>query len=281
MLDPLDGSVYAAVHKQYHGSYKQLLEAFGYYDIFIVDAQSGNVVYSVFKEIDFATSLASGALRNSGLGEAYKAAMALPKAQTAFIDFAPYMPSYEAPAAFLATPIFENDNRIGVLIFQAPVDKINAIMNYDKLWQQRGLGQTGETYLVGEDKLMRSQSRLFVQNKEAFLALMRQQNVSDNVIAQIDAKNTTLGLAAINTEAVVRALQGDSGVIQAHNYFATPVISAYAPMDVFGLNWAIVSELSTAEGFSAKLKLLEAMTIAAVILSVIPKVSPKLVFIYQ
>ncbi|WP_156493340.1 hypothetical protein [Oleiphilus sp. HI0125] len=47
-------------------------------------------------------------------------------------DFAPYPPSYEDPAAFIASPIFDARELLGVLIFQMPIDRINAIMTHDQ-----------------------------------------------------------------------------------------------------------------------------------------------------
>ncbi|CAH9059955.1 hypothetical protein PSECIP111951_02173 [Pseudoalteromonas holothuriae] len=269
LFDAQDGSDYAQAHIKYHASYKQLLEAFGYYDIFIVDAQSANVIYSVFKELDFATSLQSGPYSDSGIGLAFKAAMQSGKGEVSLIDFKPYTPSYEAPAAFLSTPIFEQDKRIGVLIFQAPVDNINNIMNYDQQWQQRGLGATGETFLIGEDRLMRSQSRLFLENKPQYLAMLEQQGVPNKVISQIDAKDSTLGLAAVATTAVEKALLGEVGFLQGNNYLNDAVVSAYAPIELLGLQWAIVSEISTREGFADSDKLIGTMLSAAVALSVV------------
>ena len=52
----------------------------------------------------------------------------------AIVDFNPYSPSYGAPAAFIATTIFNGSEFLGVLAFQLPVDKINiALQKFIKL----------------------------------------------------------------------------------------------------------------------------------------------------
>ena len=115
-----DGSWWSDSHAEYHGNFKFFLEKFGYYDIFLVDADSGNVVYSVFKELDFATSLKSGHYSNTGLAEAYNLVMASSdKSFIGITDMAKYYPSYEAPAAFISTPIYDEDGekKLGVLVF--------------------------------------------------------------------------------------------------------------------------------------------------------------------
>ncbi len=70
-----DQSTYSNVHKKYHPSFQTYLNKFGYYDIFIADAKSGDIIYSVFKEIDFATNLRNGMFAGSGIGEVYKRAI--------------------------------------------------------------------------------------------------------------------------------------------------------------------------------------------------------------
>ena len=76
-----------------------------------------------------------------------------------FVDFEPHRPSFDAPAAFIATPITRGQEHLGVLIFQIPVDRINQIMTSNGEWLQHGLGESGEIYVVGPDFTMRSASR--------------------------------------------------------------------------------------------------------------------------
>ncbi|MDN3685751.1 hypothetical protein QW180_28065 [Vibrio sinaloensis] len=102
MSDSL-GTDYDQVHAKYHPSIKGFLEEFGYYDIFLVDPQ-GNVVYSVFKELDYATNLKQGPYAGSGIAKAYNSAMSKGQNQFHLEDFAPYYPSYQAAASFIATP---------------------------------------------------------------------------------------------------------------------------------------------------------------------------------
>ena len=44
-----DSSEYSRVHQRYHPAIRHYLETFGYYDIFLVDPDSGDILYSVFK----------------------------------------------------------------------------------------------------------------------------------------------------------------------------------------------------------------------------------------
>ena len=69
LYNPGDGSDYANWHQYYHPFFRDFLQRFGYYDIFLVDQKSGRIVYSVFKELDYATSLKNGPYANSGIGQ--------------------------------------------------------------------------------------------------------------------------------------------------------------------------------------------------------------------
>ena len=77
------------------------------YDIFLVDAETGFIVYSVFKEVDYATSLKSGPYRDTGIGKVFRKALEATSPDAVVIeDFAPYEPSYNASASFIASSLF-------------------------------------------------------------------------------------------------------------------------------------------------------------------------------
>lgn len=157
LISARDDSDYSQYHSVYHAAIRDFQQKFGFYDIFLVDHNTGDIVYSVFKELDYSTSLIDGPYAETGIGQVFKMAKQQTTADSVSItDFASYLPSYNDPAAFIASPIFDNGRKIGVLIFQMPVDRINEIMTYREQWMDVGFGVSGETYLVGADKTMRS-----------------------------------------------------------------------------------------------------------------------------
>ena len=145
---------YHMAHKRLHVVYDQLQDSQGLYDVFLFDTE-GNLVYSVFKELDFATNFVDGPWANSGLGEAYRQAAALEAGQPpVFIDFSPYGPSADAPAAFMAIPVFSaDDERLGVFAVQMPVERMHAAVN-----GFAGVGETGNIRIYGADGLLRMDS---------------------------------------------------------------------------------------------------------------------------
>ncbi|MBU0753530.1 MAG: methyl-accepting chemotaxis protein, partial [Planctomycetes bacterium] len=162
LLDsPGDASTYSAAHVKYHPAIRGFLEKFGYYDIFLVDPDTGDIVYTVFKELDFSTSLKNGPYAQTNFGQAFREAAALSDSdQFILVDFASYKPSYEAPASFIASPVFDQGELMGVLMFQMPLDGISGIMN-----ERGGMGDTEEIFLVGPDNKMRSDSFLDPTNR--------------------------------------------------------------------------------------------------------------------
>ncbi|RDH86218.1 MAG: methyl-accepting chemotaxis protein [endosymbiont of Escarpia spicata] len=253
LIDPIDGTQYGEWHAQFHPFLRDFQQRFGYYDIFLVDAETGRIVYSVFKELDFATSLKNGAYANSGIGEVFRQAnQANSPDFVALSDFSPYLPSYQDQASFIASPVFDNEGgKLGVLIFQMPIDGINAVMTNDHQWKQAGLGDSGETYPVGADGRMRSNSRFLIEDKEGYLQAIRDGGLSEEIVGLIGDKGSSIGLHPIETIGAKAALAGQSGFGIFPDYRNVPVLSAYAPLSFNGLNGAIFAEIDEAEAFAA------------------------------
>ena len=90
-------------------------------DIFFFDL-NGNCIYSVYKELDFATNFAkegNGEWRDSGLGEAYRAGLLRPGVVN-LVDWTPYGPSKGALASFLSIGVLRGEDLVGVFCTQLP-----------------------------------------------------------------------------------------------------------------------------------------------------------------
>jgi methyl-accepting chemotaxis protein len=212
-------SLYGKHHEQYHPMFSSILDKFGLYDIFLIEPKMGNIVYSVYKESDFGTSLFNGPHRNSSLSEIVSEAMALPRGESMMVDFKQYTPSYGAPAAFFATPIYDNGSVVGVLAFQLPMDKIGAIMT-----TATGFPETGESMILGTDGSMRSQSRFETEN--------------------------TILTKTVSSKAINLAHSGEHGVIQ-ETTDGVEYLTAYVPMEVAGLDWAIITRVTADEALKS------------------------------
>lgn len=259
-----DGTKYSTLHERYHPIFRDIVEEFGYYDLFLID-NDGNVVYSVFKEVDFATSLRIGPYARSSLANAYRDAQKQNSSYIALSDFAAYTPSYGNPAAFMATPLYDRTELVGVLAIQVSVDEVNEVMTSSGNWSEEGLGETGETFLVGTDQKLRSDSRLLIESPEEYFAALTRQQVDPATIEAIESLNTSVLNQPATSDAVKQALEGRDGVETVVNYVGERVISAYAPLNIRGVDWAIISEIDEAEIFTPITKFAQNVLIASAI----------------
>lgn len=251
LLNPEDDTLYAQIHSLYHNKFKEFKNRFLFSDIYFVDPETGNIIYSVSKKIDFASSLIDGPLAQSELGKVFNKANKATKADfISLTDFSPYLPSLNQASAFIASPIFDEEEKTGILIFQLNTKMINQIMTSNKKWQQVGMGDTGESYLVGSDLLARSIDRRLVENSEQYFSLIRQTGISQKDIDNIKSKKTNVLIQSIKTPATQGAFSGKAGFSEYSNSLAIPVLSAYSSIKIANLNWAIISEISVAEAFS-------------------------------
>ncbi|MDH5360463.1 MAG: methyl-accepting chemotaxis protein, partial [Gammaproteobacteria bacterium] len=266
---PDDNSDYSYTHGRYHSPIRYYLEQFGFYDIFLVDASTGQVVYSVYKESDFATSLVDGPYADSGLARAFKAVQKAESGTVHIEDFSTYTPSYGAQASFISSPIFDMGEQTGVLIFQMPIDRIRAVMTYDGKWQDAGMGESGETYLVGEDHKVRSISRFLIEDKAGYLDTLKNNGVDAETINEISIRDSNVGLQKINTAAAAAATSGKTGITEILDYRGVPVLSAYAPVNIPGVNWGILSELDVEEAHRADVALGNTMRTTSLLVALV------------
>ena len=242
------GTSYNRVFQKYDPIIRLSLEEFVFYDVLLVDHESGNIVYSASREVDCGTSLLSGPYRKTNLAKAFRAVQALgSKKQFQLVDFAPYPPSYNTPDAFIAAPVYNGKHQVGVLIFQVPVDRINNIMTNEQAWAKVGQGRSEKTYIVGSDYTLRNQSRLFIEDYNQYFAIAKKMGMPAKTIEMIKNLNSTVGLHKVKSEGVVAALQGKTGSGIFVDYRGERVLSSYKPLSIPGVKWVIVTEVDEAE----------------------------------
>ena len=221
LMQAPDGSEYSAVHAAYHPWFKQFAEARSYYDVFLI-SPDGDLVYSYTKEPDFGTNLADGQWKDSDLAKAWRGVNdGHGQVPTTFTDFASYAPSNGVPASFIAAPIMHDGQYVGVVAFQMPIGRINDVMQ-----RAEGMGQSGETYIVGSDHLMRSDSRFL---KEGETSILKQE---------------------VRTPTVEAGLAGELGVEEIEDYRGIPVLSAYKPVEFHGAKWVVLGDIESDEVFA-------------------------------
>jgi methyl-accepting chemotaxis protein len=218
-----DGTSYSETHRKFHHKFRRFRETFGFYDMFLVDVKSGSVVYSVFKEADFATSLRRGPFANSNLADVFTQAENAGWSDfVSFSDYKAYEPSYGIPASFIASPIFQEGEKIGVLIFQMPVDRIDEIMQSDK--SSRDLR---EVYAVGSDSLI----RVNIKNDQGYAAKILKSRIDTVGAREPFGEENQTGVGRFIGRTGEMTLQSWGRVVVHASSGGDPVI------------WALVSEV--------------------------------------
>ncbi|AZQ67455.1 HAMP domain-containing protein [Silicimonas algicola] len=219
LIESPGGRLYDVAHRRFHPIFETLMTAAGYYDVFLFDLE-GNVLYSVFKERDFASNVLDGDLRDTGLGQVYRAVLDAEEATVVFSDFAVYGPSNGLPAAFIARPVSdETGARVGVVAFQMPVGEISAAAS----GHGAGLGETGDSFLVGPDGLLRSDS----------------VRTETNDILKREVRNPALDAAIAGATGTTTYGEGPGATMAYH-----------APVSYHGTNWVMLTLQSSEEIFA-------------------------------
>jgi methyl-accepting chemotaxis protein len=223
--------------------FKKYATTYGYQDLFLI-APNGHAFYTVAREADYQTNLVNGKYSSTHLGKLFREVQN--SKQLGFADFEPYAPTNNAPAAFVARPITDKNGQITlVAVIQLSLNRVNVIMQ-----EKTGLGETGETYLVGPNKLMRSDSRL---------------NTTTHTVVASFANPTT---GSVDTEASKEALGGKSDQRVIKDYRGQEVLSAYEPVKIFDKTWAVIAEIDTNEAFAPITQFQRQMAVLAIIVTI-------------
>ncbi len=201
---------------------------YGYYDLFLI-GNTGKIFYTVCHEADYKTNIFNGPYKDSGLGQLTQ--QIFNSKQFGFVDFSPYAPSNNEPAAFIAQPFVHDGNAELVVALQLSPNHINRVMG-----ERAGMGQTGETILVGPDYLMRSDSYRDSKNHSIIASF------ANPASGKVDTPATR----AVHERQETGFMQGMT------DYANHQVLLAYTPVDVFGTTWCLNAKIDEAEALAAK-----------------------------
>jgi class 3 adenylate cyclase len=254
--DAGDGSAYSRQHAIYHPLLRAAATSFGFFDFMLADPKTGRIVYGVDKEVDLGASLRTGSYRQSNLAAAVARCGAAPdRSAVCLEDFAPYAPSGGAPIAFMAAPVIDHGQVIGVLIAQLSIEEIDNVVTGDRRWRQDGFGATGEAYLIGSDQFVRSGLRAFYERPEQYFVELKQGGQSDDNVEAIRRYGTPVLHQRVATDAAQAALAGVEGTGEIVGYRGVPTLASWGPLAIPGIKWALIAKIDTAEAFAPIYKL--------------------------
>ena len=206
---------------------KRFAKVHGYADLILIDP-NGTVLFTTSDGMEQGRNLLENPLRRTNLGVAFFDTQAGEGAMdgTVLTDFAPYEPAKGEQSFFSIAPIEKEDSGelAGYLAIRMNTDGIHNAMK-----GRVGLGETGEVYLVGR--------------------------TGNSTSYRSDRHIKTGKFGEKRSDAFVdKALKGQSGGEIKVGSTGDVEIIRYAPMDIPGLDWVIMSTIMAAEAFTPQLE---------------------------
>ncbi|MGB9224776.1 adenylate/guanylate cyclase domain-containing protein, partial [Mycobacterium sp.] len=252
VVDAGDGSAWTTANARFDFYMRGIVNRFDYKDALLLD-MDGNVVYSVDKGPDLGTNILTGPYRESNLREAYQKALRSNDLDFVWItDFQPYQPHLGTPTAWVVSPIGMNGKFDGVMALPVPIAKINRIMTADKQWSAAGMGAATETYLAGPDGLMRSDSRLFLEDPREYRREAIAAGTPPDVVDRALRLGGTTLVQPVESAGLKAAMRGETGVVSGTDYTGNRELEAYAPLVVphSDLHWSILATRDDSDAFA-------------------------------
>lgn len=241
-----DGSDWTEVHTRRHPFWQATAERMGFADLYLIEPETRTIVYSVSKDVDFATSLETGSFGDTELAAVTGLIGLDPRpGQVLVSDLGTHAPALDDPSLFVAAPVFDGSRYAGIVVARTTTEAVDRIMTRE--WRAGRLGETGETYLVGTDDRMRSVSRPFVEDRSSFLETVDEMGIDPADRRGMLAHDTTALFLEAATPIVDDAFDGAGSAREVPGYLGTEVLGVGREVDVEGIDWVVVAEQATSE----------------------------------
>ena len=217
-----DSPAYVELIKKFRPYVANFADSFGYTNAFLFDTE-GLLLFQLKPNLELGSNLLSGPLKESELAEVFDRVRTL--LQTEVSDYQMY-PGRNEPAAFIASPIFNNEGRIvGFMALELNNEQVFRVVK-----DYSGLGETGE----------------------AMVAMRRGQDEFVYVTPPRNSQETALKergkFGAVNGTAMQKAVQGRRGYGEAIDYQGRPVVAAWSYLPSF--RWGMVVKQDDGEAFA-------------------------------
>ncbi len=247
LIDAGDGSSYSAAHAEYHQFLSSLRDSIGATDLLIVGAASDDVIYSVTKRVDLGTDTSVGPYRDTGLGTSLARLQQAAITDAVIIDSEFYLPDSSAPIVQIAATIRSDAQVIGAIVVGIPIAALTDIVTADQQWDRLGLGTTGEAYVVGPDRRLRTLPRSWFEDPSRYLRRFAEQGGDQRTVGLIEFTGSPVLLQSVDNRAVKSALNGEEFIGVVDNYLGRRTLAATVPLDLPGVDWVVVTEQQTSE----------------------------------
>jgi class 3 adenylate cyclase len=264
--DAGDGSGYSEAHATHHPVLRSLTTNAGMADLLLVDIDSGDVVYSTEKRIDLGTNSLTGPYAEMGLGQVVEKLSTVAVGNSVISDTFFYIPTSGEPVFFLASAVRSGSNVIGAVVTEVPVSALTGVMTAEQDWRRLGLGDTGESYIVGADRTLRTDTRAWLQDPDDYLSRHLKQFDDPEATNLIEIVGSPVLVQQVDNAAVTEGLDGNQFIGNVRNYLGTKTLAASGPAAVDGVNWTVVVEIDRSETDAALNSLLRRFVLVLALL---------------
>ncbi|HLO59557.1 MAG TPA: PAS domain-containing protein [Bacteroidales bacterium] len=245
-----DGSTYSSVHATVHPEMISFARQAGVSDILFVDYKTGYVIYSLKKNLDFATNLFEGPYKNSGLGMAFKNAVALQQSgEIAYTDASVYAPSLYKSESFISTPVFSGSQLLGAIVFAVDDNTLDRLVAYDH--ETTGTTASLKSIIIGTDFLYRNNDPQYATNKEKYTARLKKHSSVSQMAADVKRYGSTSMVQGVDPETFSKLIRGEQGLINYRTETGEEVLCSYIPLHIGDLNWMLLTQVDQSDALAS------------------------------
>lgn len=255
------GAAYAAAHARHSPILARL--GGGFPDVWLVDLEGDRVVHTVAGGPELGSSATAGTIGDTVVGRLLEVDLRRTTAgEVALSDVGPYL---GGPSMFLAEAIRDGSEIIGAVVVRVPVDLLDGLMTAEGRWAEVGLGETGQTYVVGRDQRLRSSARRHIEDPDAYVAMLRARG--DDALADlVTATGSTVLITPVETRPVRTALDARRFSGRAGGLDAADTLTVASPLGVAGLDWIVVAQIDRDEAMAESSQQLTRQVLLAALL---------------
>lgn len=241
-----DASEYGALHPEAQVNLVDLADSLGFGDLLLTDT-AGNVVFTTNKRIDLGRELGAAAAPDDPLALLLRRLASRPPGETVVTDFQLYLPAGGRPVMFAGALVRAETRTVGALVVEIPIESVNRLTTAGGRWEETGLGDTGEVYLVGADRLIRSESRRWIEDRDGYLDAVLDAGHPPELADAMAVLDSAVLLQPVETKPVERALEGEVYTGGAVDYLGRRSLAFAAAIADEELDWVVVAEVAASE----------------------------------
>jgi methyl-accepting chemotaxis protein len=222
---------YVKVHDGIIDALKSYTDSGLYDEVYLLRGDEGQIVFSLGKDLDFGSKMAEQS--TSALAKVWQTAR---KDKMAISDIVLYAPAENRPVQFVAAPIKSAHSILGVLVFRVPIGTIKDLMA-----NRQGLGETGESYLVGSDYLLRSD--LWHADPADGNKIIIERSTKESLASGEKTENPATIAAVTDKKTDWTRFTSPSGPTELATFTSVEVGD--------GISWALVAQMHISEAIAA------------------------------